>query len=214
MRVHGWLSVLVPVLAAVAGPAWSQQPPAGAPARPGPEAAPARAARGWGSASEAQLVPALRPLSFLLGEWEALPGADSTAGAGTASFSVALQGRAIVRVSFAEYPAARGRLATRHDDLMVIFAEGDAVRADYYDNEGHVIRYGVTARGPGEAVFVSDVVPAEPRYRLTYLLAPDGTLGGRFEVAPPGAPEGFRTYLSWMTRPVSGLDRQRPQAPR
>ena len=199
MRMSLRLGVLVLALAAPALRAAAQQPPAAAPAGPPP-----------GDASQVQPAGALAPLRFLLGEWEAIPGADSTGGAGAASFSVALQGRAIVRTSFAEYPADAGRPASRHDDLMVIFAEGDGVRADYYDNEGHVIRYGVAARAPGEAVFVSDAVPAAPRYRLTYVLAPDGTLGGRFEIAPPGAPEAFHTYLTWTTRPASGGAGLRP----
>ena len=199
--------VLVLVLAALARPAPAQQPPVAAGAQAGQSRVPSGGA-------PAQLPPALLPLRFLLGEWEAIPGADSTDGTGSATFAPAIQDRVIVRTSFAVYPAVAGRPASRHDDLMVIFAEGDGVRADYYDSEGHVIRYAVAARAPGEAVFVSDVAPAAPRYRLTYLQAPNGMLGGTFEIAPPGAPEAFRTYLTWTTRLVSPGTSLRPRPPR
>jgi hypothetical protein len=146
--------------------------------------------------------PALAPLRFLLGAWEALPGADSSAGSGRATFAPAIQGQVIVRTSYAQYPAGGGRTASRHDDVMVIYAEGDTVRADYYDNEGHVIRYVVRVPAPGTAVFVSAPVGNGPRYRLTYAQTGASTVDGRFEIAPPSAPETFRTYLSWSTRKV------------
>jgi hypothetical protein len=73
---------------------------------------------------------------------------------------------------------------------MVVYVEAGVVKADYFDSEGHVIRYVVDGR-PGEAAFVSEIRAAEPRYRLTYTQASPGTLNGRFDVAPPGKPEGL-----------------------
>ncbi len=92
-----------------------------------------------------------------------------------------------------------GATGGRHDDLMVVYMEAGVVKADYFDNEGHVIRYVVDGR-PGEAVFVSEIKVAEPRYRLTYTQASPSTLTGRFDVAPPGTPEAFGPYLSWTAR--------------
>lgn len=93
-----------------------------------------------------------------------------------------------------------------HDDLMVIYAEAPgSLQADYYDSEGHVIRYAVAASAPGSAVFLSQPSPGAPRYRLTYEPVPDGRVSGRFEIAPPGKPEEFSTYLQWfMRRPAGG----------
>jgi hypothetical protein len=82
---------------------------------------------------------------------------------------------------------------------MVIYPQGPALRADYYDSEGHVIRYAVQADSGG-AVFLSDAVAGLPRFRLTYALVADSTLTGRFEIASPDKPEEFQPYLAWSAR--------------
>jgi hypothetical protein len=142
----------------------------------------------------------LEPLSFLLGEWDApapVPGGPS----GRTVFSRTLQGQAMMRTNYSETPASGGQPASRHDDLMVIYVAAPAsLRADYYDGEGHVIRYRVTAPAANTALFVSDAVPNDPRYRLTYTLRPDGELQGEFAIAPPGQPDAFKSYLSWQAR--------------
>ena len=144
---------------------------------------------------------ALEPLGFLLGTWGASGSGAPGAATGTATFVRSLQDRVIIRTSFAEYPATATTPASRHDDLMIIHATARAgVRADYYDNEGHVIRYGVTTAGTGDVTFLSDIVGGEPRYRLAYRLSPDGLLRGTFAVAPPGKPEAFEQYLAWESR--------------
>lgn len=153
------------------------------------------------AAAQPALPPALEPLIFLLGDWVAAGGGEPGTAAGIASFAPALQDRVIIRTSYAESPASPSGPASRHDDFMIIYAgEGGALRADYYDNEGHVIRYVVTVTSPEEAVFVSEAAAGAPRYRLTYTLAPGAVLKGRFEIAPPGTPDAFSTYLSWESR--------------
>ncbi len=157
-----------------------------------------------GPAAFAEPPDALKPYSFLIGEWRPVGSGEPGAGAGTAVFSRGLQDRVIVRTSYAEYPAGNGKPASRHDDLMIIFAGADgSVRADYYDNEGHVIRYSIRSPAPGEAVFVSDASASGPRYRLGYKLDPSGLLKGEFAIAPPGQPEAFKTYLTWESRKTS-----------
>src|SRR5262249_19882663 len=103
--------------------------------------------------ARAQGPSELKPLEFLLGDWGAVgtPAGES----GAFIFSLAVQDRVIVRTSYAKYPARDGQPATRHDDLMVIFAEGGALKADYFDSEQHVIHYIVSPRGPKEVVFLS-----------------------------------------------------------
>jgi len=128
----------------------------------------------------------------LLGEWVA----DARPDGSTGSFTLerAVDGRVLLRKNVANYPASTDRPAGHHEDLMVVFQEGKATRADYFDNEGHVIRYAVTF-GDGNARFVSDVVPGAPRFRLTYRWSNAKALDLTFEIAPPGSPEAFRPYI-------------------
>lgn len=39
------------------------------------------------------------------------------------------------------------------------------------------------------------IAPGRPRFRLTYTKREGGTLAIKFEMAPPGTPDAFRTYL-------------------
>jgi len=149
----------------------------------------------------AEVPQQLEPLTFLIGEWEAAGRGQPGQGTGTATFARGLQDRVVIRTSYAEYPASKTVPASRHDDLMIIYAgEGNSIRADYYDNEGHVIHYTVTVAVPGEASFVSDIVNEAPRFRLSYKLGADGLLKGEFSIAPPGKPDAFGPYLAWESR--------------
>jgi hypothetical protein len=131
---------------------------------------------------------------FLVGEWV------SGQGGGWARFQSELQNRVLVRTDHSEYPATKDRPAFAHDGLMVIYAEpGGHVRADYWDNEGHAIRYTATSDGK-RAVFVSDAVANQPRYRLTYTATSPGEVTVKFELAPPDKPDQFRTYVEATTR--------------
>jgi hypothetical protein len=109
-------------------------------------------------------------LKFLEGEW--------TADAGGFRFQRELGDKILVR---------RNKSGA-HEDLMVI----QASHADYWDNEGHVIRYTITADGKS-AVFLSDGDAAGPKYRLTYTSTGADTVSIKFEIAPPGKP--FQKYL-------------------
>jgi hypothetical protein len=142
----------------------------------------------------------LAPLDFLLGAWEASGGGAPGSGAGTTTFERRVGNKLIVRTNHADYPATKDRPASSHDDLMVIYASPDGeMHADYYDNEGHVIRYSVDAKD-GTAVFTSDPSPGVPRFRLTYKPAYAGIVGGEFEIASPGEPEAFKSYLTWTMK--------------
>jgi len=149
-------------------------------------------------AAASDLAAPLQPFAFLLGNWTASPGAAGETGA--FSFTAEVQGQAIVRKNYADYPASAGKPASRHDDLMVVAVEHGVVHAAYYDNEGHVIRYRVTAPRTREARFESELTPNEPRYRLRYTLGDDGVLTGAFDVAAAATPNAFVTYLTWTAR--------------
>ncbi|HEY6217023.1 MAG TPA: hypothetical protein VIW74_10165 [Pyrinomonadaceae bacterium] len=134
---------------------------------------------------------------FMLGSWNAAGSGSPGQGAGEFSFTFDLQNRVIVRRSHTEYPATAGRPAFAHDDLMVIYAdEQQLFRADYYDNEGHVIRYAIEfSHDENTCTFVSDASTSRPRFRLVYRKIKDGELGIIFDIAPPGAPNNFKTYV-------------------
>ena len=150
-----------------------------------------------GGSTRGEPPPPLAPLQFLVGEWEGV--GDQAGATGGFTFAPSVQDRVLVRTNYSNTPATGGTPASRHDDLMVVYVDTGLVKADYFDNEGHVIRYVADAR-PGEVVFLSEIRAGEPRYRLTYRQGSPTTLIGTFEVAPPGKPEAFGPYLSWTAR--------------
>jgi len=135
------------------------------------------------------------PLQFLLGTWTTdQPSTGGRAqGTGSFSFSPDLQGKVLVRKSFAEYPPENGKPAYRHDDLMIVYHDGDGhLHASYFDNEEHVIEYTVQPSADGVA-FESQGPPGAPRYRLSYASVGADHAKLKFEIAPPG--KDFATYI-------------------
>jgi hypothetical protein len=138
---------------------------------------------------------------FLIGAWVS----DGKPGDGSGSFTLApdLGGKVLVRRHTADLPAANGRPAGRHEDLMVVYPGpgGKPVRASYFDSEGHVIQYAVSPLPDKKGlVFVSAADPAGPRFRLTYTRGEGDTVAVKFEIAPPGKADGFKTYLEGTVR--------------
>ena len=137
-------------------------------------------------------------LEYLLGDWVGEGGGQPGQGTGEFSFHPGLQKRILVRKSYAAYPPTKDRPAYQHDDLTVVYKESDGAppRAIYFDNEGHVINYSIAVSPDQKTIeFVSDVLPSGPRYRLTYVKTGSDTLTLRFEIAPPGKPDSFSTYI-------------------
>jgi hypothetical protein len=135
------------------------------------------------------------PLQFLVGHWSGEGStADRGSGGGAFSFAPDLQGKILLRRSFAEYPAANGKPAYRHDDLTIIYHDGAAndLRAIYFDNEEHLIHYAIKPSG-NSVVFLSEGPPETPRFRLTYTGVGPDQLKLKFEIAPPG--KDFATYI-------------------
>ena len=147
--------------------------------------------------SPASPAPTLAPLRFLAGDWQAV--ATPAGEEGGFSFRFTVQDRVMIRDNYATYAATPDRAASRHEDLMVVFVEGAAIKADYVDNEAHVIHYAVQVRGDRDVVFVSASKVSEPGYRLSYSQDGDGLLKGRFEIAAPGT-DAFTPYLTWSAR--------------
>jgi hypothetical protein len=139
----------------------------------------------------------------LIGTWKAEGKGNPGQGAGTFSFAFDLQNKVIVRKSHTDYPAAEGRPAFAHDDLMIIYADeaSHRFRADYFDNEGHVIRYAAEFSPDGKTVtFLSDPMPSQPTFRLVYAIASPAALGIKFEIAPPNMPDKFKVYVEGEAR--------------
>jgi hypothetical protein len=134
------------------------------------------------------------PAQFLVGHWTGEGTGQPGNGSGAFSFAPDLAGHVLVRKSFAEYPAADGKPAFRHDDLTIVYRDetSHGLQAIYFDSEGHVIRYTVSPAGGG-VVFLSDGAASQMRYRMTYTPAGKDSLKIKFEIAPPG--QEFTTYI-------------------
>jgi hypothetical protein len=136
------------------------------------------------------------PFRFLIGEW--VGEGKNGQGSGTFTLAPELQGKVLVRKNHAELPAADGRPAAVHDDLMVIYKSGDGqpAKAIYFDSENHVINYTVTSSPDKQTLtFLSAAGPSAPRFRLTYQKEAEDRVAIKFEIAPPGKPEEFKMYL-------------------
>jgi hypothetical protein len=136
----------------------------------------------------------LGPWAPLLGRWTSDADPKMPGVTGGFSFERDVGGRVLVRRNHADYPAQKDRPAFHHEDLTVVFAESGKVRADYFDNEGHVIHYTVET-GPSRIVCVGDVVAGAARYRFTYQWSRPGQVEILFEIAPPNAPDAFKPYI-------------------
>jgi hypothetical protein len=143
------------------------------------------------------------PLESLVGEWIGEGTGDPGQGTGGFSFSWDLGKKVLTRRNFAEYPATKDRPAFSHQDLTIIYkdAASSRLKAIYFDNEGHVINYEVSAtRDAGAIQFLSDASPASPRYRLTDTTTGASSVSVKFEISPPGKPEAFSTYIQATAR--------------
>jgi len=140
------------------------------------------------------------PFQFLIGNWVG----EGKEGQGSGYFSLTpdLQGKVLVRKNHAELPAANGPAAV-HEDLMVIYKseDGKSAKAIYFDSEDHVIHYMVTASPDQKTLtFVSAPTASAPRFRLIYQKESEDRIGIKFEIAPPGKPDEFKTYLEGKAR--------------
>lgn len=148
--------------------------------------------------AQAPTADPFAPLRFLLGTWVGEGGGRPGQTSGKATFTLELDGRVLVRRSYAETPAEPGRPGARHEDRVTVYPEGGRLRALYADNEGHVTHYTVSGTPEG-AVFLGDPGPG-PRFRLTYRRTGADTVALAFDIAPPGKPDAFTTYLQATTR--------------
>jgi len=138
------------------------------------------------------------PYRFLVGDWVGEGSGKPGTGTGQCSFAFDLQGKIMVRKNLAEYPTAQGRPVSKHEDLMVIYWDerSKSMHAVYFDSEDHVINYKTKLSDDKQTLtFVSVPLEGSPRFRLSYSKLPQGALRINFEIAPPGQPDGFKTYV-------------------
>jgi hypothetical protein len=140
-----------------------------------------------------------KALSFLEGTWDARTQSGS-AGAqvsGTYTFKAELKHRVLARHS--EPADCKGPKAfdCKHSDLLYVYqdAEGQSLKAIYFDNEGHVIHYAVSTPEATTALFVSEASPSGPQFQLIYQLR-DAVMSGKFQMRTPGQAD-WKTYLEW-----------------
>jgi hypothetical protein len=146
---------------------------------------------------------------FLLGEWVGEGEGEPGKASGQFTFLTELDGKVLVRKHRAEVPAAGGRPAQKHEDLLIVYrgADGKRTKAILFDNEEHVIQYSVSLTEDKKSlVFVSDPDPSTPRFRLTYTKGKDESLKIKFEFAPPGKPDEFKTYVEGSARKKAGKE--------
>jgi hypothetical protein len=130
----------------------------------------------------------LKPLAFLEGTW----GANTELGAtssGTYTFAKELAGHILARRSVSANCNGPAGFNCDHKDLLFIYPDGEALKAIYFDNEGHVIHYAVSTPSPTTVVFLSD------RFRLVYERK-DAVMSGKFQMRMPGQTE-WKSYLEW-----------------
>ncbi|HEY1680611.1 MAG TPA: hypothetical protein VGF98_03090 [Candidatus Tumulicola sp.] len=143
-----------------------------------------------GAALAQSVSPQLAGLSFLIGDWRTGSGnvaETRETSKGRSTFTLEAGGNVIVRKDHTDLFAASGQPAGSFDQIMMIYPEGGAVRADYSDGT-HVIHYIKADVVAGRSVtFVSATRADAPMFRLSYELSNPTTLAVKFELAPPGS---------------------------
>lgn len=139
-----------------------------------------------------------RSLAFLEGTWDAnVQNNAAIKQAGRYTFDRELSGHVLARHATND-PGCKAPTSfdCSHSDLLYVFQEmpGSALKADYFDSEGHVIHYDVTTPTPTSVVFLSAPGPG-PQFRLSYELA-GKVMTGRFQMHMPGE-DAWHTYLEW-----------------
>ena len=140
----------------------------------------------------------LEKLNTLAGDWVAQGGGQPGQGEGNFSFQFDLDKKVMVRKNTSEYPPVGNKPAIVHLDLMVIYSISttDSLKAIYFDNEGHTINYSIYFADEEKTIqFVSNTLQNIPVFRLTYSFTDKDNMTVNFEIAPPGGPGNFRSYV-------------------
>jgi hypothetical protein len=150
-------------------------------------------------------------LNYLVGDWtdKSRTGEPGTATKSGESWRVDLGGRILIRMGWCEFPESPKRQAFRHEDLLIIYPEGEEeMRGIFWDNEGHTIHYpNVTSLPDGKGILLSsERATPGPRQQLMYVFEGPNRLTATFSLLLPGAPD-FMPYLTWVS------ERSKPSSP-
>ena len=159
-------------------------------------AAPARAATA--------LKPPLQPIAFLVGNWDQGEGKVTETGGtskGGSVFSVESDGAALLRRDHTELFDKSGKPAGGFHQTMLIYPDGNTLKADYVDGEGHAIHYVSAEMVAGKSVTFTGAPGRGPVFKLVYEMTAPDTLTVTFGMTPPGAAE-FRPIASGTLRKV------------
>jgi hypothetical protein len=162
-------------------PAFAEAPQRPSPASSRPARAPARSTIDMNSG-----------LDFLLGEWVSADPAVQ----GEARFTLKpeLGAHVLVRQHHAMIPSPdKGAPPVAHDDLMVFYREAGTLKADYWDNEGHIIHYLVETSYKG--ITLESVEAPGPRFKLEYKIKAADLVTVVFSMKMPGAAD-YKVYVS------------------
>jgi hypothetical protein len=141
-----------------------------------------------------------KALVFLEGTWDAHTqgGSAQAQGSGTYTFVTELKHHVLVRRSgdSAGCSGPKG-FDCEHSDVLYVYqeAQDQPLKAIYFDSEGHVIHYAVSAPDSTTAVFVSEASPSGPQFQLVYQLK-DAVMSGKFQMRMPGQ-TAWKSYLEW-----------------
>jgi hypothetical protein len=137
-------------------------------------------------------------LSFLEGTWDAkATGNGGVAAIGSYTFRLELRDHILARHGDLSQCKGPSTFDCDHGDLLYIYRDAPTqpLKAIYFDNEGHVIHYVVSAPSPTSAVFLSDSSQPGPQFRLAYELKGQ-VMYGTFQIRMPGQRE-WKSYLEW-----------------
>ena len=150
------------------------------------------------TAAESAVDP-WKSLHFLIGTWEAKTqsGSANATGSGTYTFQPELRNHVLARHSGSEVCKGPADYNCEHGDLLYVYQEalGQPYKAIYFDNEGHVIHYEVSAPTATSVIFLSDASRPGPQFRLSYELS-GSIMSAKFQLRMPGQAE-FKSYLEW-----------------
>ena len=141
-------------------------------------------------------------LRFLEGTWEARSAAGSSGAqvSGSYTFKRELREHILARRTDDDTTCKGPKdFDCRHRDLLYVFqeAQGQPLEGIYFDNEGHVIHYEVSAPKENTVIFLSPE-SAGPQFRLVYELK-DAVMSGKFQMQMPGQAD-WKSYLEWAGR--------------
>ncbi len=140
---------------------------------------------------------------YLIGEWVADSNGQPGQATGSFTLNLELQERVLVRRNKAELPATGGRPAASHEDLLIVYKPetGKSLKGIYFDNEDYVIDYNVSVSADKKTItLVSAAVQNKPRFRFSYTKLEDNKISTKFEIAPPGQPDNFKTYVEGVCK--------------